>query len=1145
MAGAHAGTEDVRPPDGARAVPEAALVTLCDLAGRPRGTGFAADHHGTVITAHEVVDGLSRLLVRSGDRTLATPDGAITPLPALGLALVHAEGLEAAPLPVSQRAAVGPGAYVRIVSAGLREARVLGVVDAAHRSHLLRGVLELAMGTAGREALRPGGGAAGGPVLDAVTGAVLGVVGTDLRSCPTEDAPDTGRDPDLLGGHRAAGYVLPLRETAVRRTGGPLAELLARNAATVPAYGPDLNLAAVVELTATSVASDGPARGPVDPVPRTAVEREFTAFAQGGATVLGLVGPPGGGRTTALAELAAHRHRATAAAPTLWLRGADLRDGDTSVADAARRALDRAGRIAAAARFPPSRPGAPGGPGTPGGTGGPGTPGPDAAGLGDLSPERLARIARQAGRPLLIVLDGPEEMSPLLAHRMPAWTEGTADWLLAHGARMAVGCRSEYWERAGAEFPPELLHVPADDAGRTGTLPACVRLGDLTAEEARHARERFGIPDGVLGGADARHPLTLRLLAGVRTALPDAEDSRLTRHEVFSAHLDLACLRVAVRLAAAGGQRGAAIRRLAAKVAGQVHEAARRSLGPGQGELDREAFEAVFPWGPAPASLGGGTGWARAVLTEGLLVPAGAGYRFADEEFADWLQGLHLDVDEALRALVLRRRTGEAAGHPLPVPRHRIGPVVQALLHLGRDRGSAGLARRLGALAAAAETSADTWWATRLLSGTLLGLPDAAPYTTLLRHLADRIAARQRDGRPAPEEFGPDFWTSVPLDTRERFGLLHRMVVTAPAGTGSRWLDAAARLLAEDPAPAQRQLTHWFDDARPLPAAPHATVAAAAQALLYAHRHRGLDDLTEALADCAHPKSAELLAVLSEEEPSALCRAVDRWARDPRTARRVAAVTHGRLAARHVRSDADRDLLRYAALALLARPEDAALHGGALAVLVRDPRTRGRHLPDALRRFVAGDPQLPAEALVPALATHPEPVLDAFRDRLRQPGGGEALDALAEVTAPALARRIAALIREAVQGCGPVRGVTSVAAAVAGYVDRRLDHGPTVRAVLLPLVTGLIADGPPPVRAALAAVLARPGTPASRPLRQELLARLPANEGEPVRAAVVPAAVAPAAVVPPVTVAAASRGAVTREAGGRPAEGAAAGAPAG
>ncbi|MER5480055.1 serine protease [Streptomyces sp. NPDC002734] len=1111
MAGAHAGTEDVRRrSDGGHAVPEAALVTLRDPAGRPRGTGFAADHHGTVVTAHEVVDGMPRLLVEAGGRTVATVEGAVVPLPALGLALVRAEGLEAAPLPISPRAAVGPGAYVRIVAAGLREARVLGVTHAVHRDHLLPDVLELAIGTAGREALRPGGGSAGGPVLDTVTGAVLGVVATDLRSCPPGGARDAVEDPDLLGGHRAAGYALPLRPAE-----GPLADLLARNAATVPAHGPDLNLAALVELTATSVASDGPSRGPVEPVPRQALEREFAAFERGAAAVLGLVGPPGSGRTTALAEIAARRHRAAdTAAPTLWLRGADLHDADTSVADAARRALDRAARIAAAARFPPRAAGA--------GEAGEGRP--DTSWLGDLSPERVARIAREAGRPLLIVLDGPEEMSPLLAHRLPAWTEGTADWLLAAGARMAVGCRAEYWERAGAEFPPELLHTPAADARRTGTLPPCVRLGELTAEEARLARERFRIPDGVLRGTDARHPLTLRLLAAVRTALPDAEDSPLSRHEVFSAHLDLTCLRVAVRLAAAGGQRGTAIRRLAAKVAGQVHEAARRSLGPGQGELDRASFEAVFPWRPAPARLGGGTGWARAVLTEGLLVPAGAGYRFADEEFADWLQGLHLDIDEALRALVLRRRTGEEAGHPLPVPRHRIGPVVQALLHLGRDRGTAELGRRLTALAAATETSTDPWWAARLLSGALLGLPDASPYTSLLRLLADRIAARQREGQPAPEEFGPDFWAAVPLDAGERFGLLHRLVVTAPAGTGGRWLEAAARLLAEGPAAAQRQLTHWFDDDRPLPAAPHATVAVAAQALLYAHRHRGLDDLAEALADCAHPKAAELLTVLAEEEPSALCRAVDRWTHDPRTARRTAAVTYGRLTARHVRSDADRDLLRHAALALLARPEDAALHGGALAMLVRDPRTRARHLPDALRRFVAGDPQVPAEALVPALVTHPEPVLDAFRDRLRQPGGGEALDALAEVTAPALARRISALIREAVANCGPARGATAVAAAVAGYVDRRLDHGPTVRAVLLPLVTGLIADGPPPVRAALAAVLARPGTPASRPLRQELLARLLADEEDPVRGGA----------VTPVTVAGPDR-----------VEGAAAGVPAG
>ncbi|WP_234325705.1 hypothetical protein, partial [Streptomyces sp. NRRL S-146] len=45
------------------AVPADALVRIHDLAGRPRGTGFLADHHGTLITSHEAVDGLPRLVL--------------------------------------------------------------------------------------------------------------------------------------------------------------------------------------------------------------------------------------------------------------------------------------------------------------------------------------------------------------------------------------------------------------------------------------------------------------------------------------------------------------------------------------------------------------------------------------------------------------------------------------------------------------------------------------------------------------------------------------------------------------------------------------------------------------------------------------------------------------------------------------------------------------------------------------------------------------------------------------------------------------------------------------------------------------------------------------------------------------------------
>ncbi|MFE6286941.1 trypsin-like peptidase domain-containing protein [Streptomyces sp. NPDC057877] len=1043
-------------------VGDAALVHIQDPAGRPRGTGFAADHHGTVLTSHETVHGLSRLLLRTAaGRGCAVTADAVTALPHLDLALVHTEGLGLDPLPVTVREGAEPGRYVRIAAGCWREARVLDTAAATYpvgdRRHRLDAVLELAMGTAARDALRPGGGATGGPVVDATTGAVIGVLGTALRSGPRE-----------------TGFAVPLPGPAT----GPLAELLARNAATVPAYGADLNLAGVLELTATSLGCDGAADpGAVPPVERADTAAEFTAFTEGAtagpAVVLGLVGPPGSGRTTELAALAARRARGARPAPTLWLRGADLRDGDTSVADAVRRALHRAARVLAA------------------------SPGPAPA-PGDLAPERVAHLARAVGRPLLLLLDGPEEMPPLLAHRLADWSDSTVGWLRETGTRMVVACRGEYWE--GAEFPAGVVFGGgcgdrAGDALRGssgGRVPACVRLGDLSGAEAREARARYGLSERDLDPRDARHPLTLRLASEVRAALPDTPDgARPDRYEVFSAHLDLMCLRIAVRLAAENGLRGTAVRRLAAKVAGQVHEAARRSLGPGQGELDRAAFEAVFPWGPAPARLGGGTGWASAVLTEGLLVPAGDGYRFAHEELADWLQGTHLDLDEALRALV-HRPSGPLGAHPLPVPHHRVGPVVQALLLLARPPhgGPDRLAARLTELVRALEADPDSWWAARLLTGTLLGLADVTPYTDVLWLLADVIGER---GRPAGE-FGADFWTGLALPAADRWALLGRLVVTdgPPHEPGPRYLDAAARLLDADPTAVQPHLIRWFHDERPLPATPHATVATAAQALLHTHRHRAVDDLTEALVEGAHRRADELLATLAEEEPSAVCRAVDRWAHDERPARRVAAVVHGLRAAPHARAEADRELLRYAALALLARPTDASLHGGALALLVRDPLTRARFLPRALAHFAAGDPQLAPGALVTALDTHPGPVLDALRVRLSS-GDPADLGGVLAALVPGAESRAVALVREAV-GVRP-----EIAGEVAAYVDRRLDDGPA--AGVFPLVSGLLdGGGPESVRCALAGVLVAPGAvgvAGSWPLRRELCAYLLAREESP------------------------------------------------
>ncbi|MFJ8824372.1 trypsin-like peptidase domain-containing protein [Streptomyces sp. NPDC102467] len=1026
------------------------LVRICDLAGRPRGTGFVADDRGTVVTSHEAMDGLGRVVLHGpGGATCVVGPESVVALPEVDLALVHTEGLGAAPLPVAADGLREPGAYVRIAAAGWREARVLGHVDvtytATDRFHRLESAMELAVGTAGADALRLGGGAAGGPVLDAETGAVIAVLGTALQA-----------------GHQAAGFAVPLRAAAVAEP--RLAALLARNAAAVPVYGAELNLAGVLHLTAVSVGSDGPGHPGVEPVERPDVVRELADFTTGGAAVLALVGDPGCGRTTELAALAARRAGGESAAPTLWLRGADLRADDTSVSDAVGRALERAGRIVAASRDA------------------------EAGELGDISPERVAGVAREAGQPLVLLLDGPEEMPPVLAHRLAAWSRETERRLTASGVRLVVACRAEYWEQAGTLFDAEVLH------GHAGRLPACVRIGDLAAEQARRARERFGIPEGALAPRDAEHPLALRLLCEVRAALPGEVAGCPDRDEVFAAYLDLMCLRVAVRLAASGRVRGSGVRRLAARVSGQLHEAARRSLGPGQGELDRRTFEELFPWG----TRRGVSGWASAVLAEGVLVPAGGGYRFAHEEVADWIQGMHLDLDAALDALVFRRshRVGS-----VPVPRHRAGPVVRALLLVERQGGTEELGERLrelcgwigspepepepapdDAYADAVSAGEAGRWASHLVSEVLLGVRDVGAYVPVLEELADRGA------------FGPWFWTALPVDDDLRFELLRRLVVHDGREEGGRYLDAVAESLAAEPDRAQRLLTRWFDDERPLPARPDATVATAAQALLHTHRHRAVDDLVEALVDCAHPRADELLAVLADEEPSALCRAADRWAHDERPARRVAAAAYGLRAAVRATDEADRGLLRYAALALLARPCDRTLHGAALALLVRDPLSRSGYLARALQWFVAGDPQLPASALAAALGTHPEAVFVAFQARLQEPGPGvgDLLRTLADITSPDLARRAAALVGELARAAPE-----TAAGHVATFVDRRLEQGSAARAVLFPLVVELLRARPVAVRAALAPVLAAPGTAASRGPRAELLDVLLGQEREP------------------------------------------------
>ncbi|MFH9353531.1 serine protease [Kitasatospora sp. NPDC017646] len=1063
-------------PGFAEGDPGRYLLRIRDLNGRLHGLGFVADPQGGVLTAHEAVTGLDRVVLHTpGGQTRVLGPDAVLPLPEHGLALLRTDGVGGLPVPPLPVAAVGAGHEVLLPALTGEDGRAVvlrcglrGVSGAAYGGHRLAGVLVLDVPAVDGVVVP-----AGSPVLDVRSGAVVALA-----------APGPG------GGALSA---VPAGGGAV--VAEALAGLLARNAAAVPGYGPALNLAGVLRLAAAQLAGAGAGPDRVAGLAADRVDRpDGPTTDEPEATVTVLVGAPGSGRSTELAALAVRRSGGARPLPTLWLRGADLRAEDRSLAEPVERVL-----AAAAAEL--------------------GVPAP--------APEPVAALCAAAGRPLLVLLDGPEEAP---AEPDPRWLRGAGQWLTGCGARLLTACGEEVWERLAAEpwgsgahgvtRPAEpgpdgdLVSAPTvrmDGAGPGAPTLAGQRLGPLPAEAAERVRRRYGLPPGRPTAAeDARHPLAVRMAAELWAQ--GLHDGPARRGDLFGAHLDLRCLRVAQRLAEDGrprrpgahrrsaarpaGPRQRRVRRLAAAVAGRVHEAARRMLGEEPGALGREAFEELFP-------VDGG--WATAVLAEGLFVPAGPGFRFAHGEFADWLQGRHLDLDAALRMLLgeVEDTPPGPEGSGPAVPRHRVGPVAAALRRVAETWGAPALDPWLHRIWRALDLrppgSEPAWWAARLLTAGLAASPDPVEHRELLDQLARRIAERAAAAGSGQaldglERFGPEFWTGLGLPVAAELALLRRLV--AVDGPEQHFLGVVAERLRADPVTVFPLLCAWFEDPGGLPGRPGVGIADLAQDLLYAHRWLALDELADALADAAHPRADALLNVLAAEEPSALCRAVDRWSHDRRPERHVAAAVHALRTAPYA-GGAGAELLRYGALTLLAREDEPGLHGAALALLVGDPATRAEHLDAALALHRAGgDAFLTPYALAPALESDPEPVLAALADRLASPGTApaETLRVLADARAPVAARRgaelAARLLRQQPELAGPV---------AVDYLGRRLRHavidGQAARLELRLLLGAALAARTATVRGPFAEVLSAPvADPAADALRCELLDALLATE---------------------------------------------------
>ncbi|WP_052852100.1 hypothetical protein [Streptomyces avicenniae] len=449
-------------------------------------------------------------------------------------------------------------------------------------------------------------------------------------------------------------------------------------------------------------------------------------------------------------------------------------------------------------------------------TGAPGDGGPDGGVGGELAEFEAARAQVLP----LAALPGDGRARAVAAYAVRRQAGGAPTvWLRAADLRAGDRSLRDALARVLPGVDPDVAARTARDDGR----PLLVVLdapGDVPAAR---------LPGWVAASCAWLRTADVRLVLVCSPAL---------RADVASAHRLDGVVRRIVRAPGCGASAG--------EVTERLREAARRSVGTGA--LGRRAFEALFP---ASDGCGG------AVLGEGVMRPEGAGYRFVDGEFADWLHAPHLDLDATLAAA--------ARG---AVARDRAGTVVQAMLHLARRAGADALRRRLRPLAEALDAPGDTgWWARHLLHAVPLGLPEAAGLLAELRWLADRIGGRTLPTGP----FGPAFWRGLRLPDEETFDLLRRLLPADGPGTGGeRYLSAAAALLAAAPEAGVAAVCRWFGDERPLrcgsgPAPGELTVATAAQALLYAHRGLAPAELAAALAGAAHPRADELLTELAAD----------------------------------------------------------------------------------------------------------------------------------------------------------------------------------------------------------------------------------------------------------------------------------------
>lgn len=153
----------------------------------------------------------------------------------------------------------------------------------------------------------------------------------------------------------------------------------------------------------------------------------------------------------------------------------------------------------------------------------------------------LARASREAGQPLVVILDGLEDWGYASRVQELAWLAGRTD---PNSVRFVVNCRESHWNKF-------LMHLGARTGlhqhvfGSTQEQPYSVALGPLTSRQFFRAVDRYRDAFGVFGGIDEealsearQNPFLLRLLFQV-TAQERLKRVTMRSAGFFERYLDL------------------------------------------------------------------------------------------------------------------------------------------------------------------------------------------------------------------------------------------------------------------------------------------------------------------------------------------------------------------------------------------------------------------------------------------------------------------------------------------------------------------------------------------------------------------------------------------------------------------------------